>query len=654
MITDYHAKYFAYELTKRCASDSLEKLSSTLSNAQVDLNPHQIEAALFAFRSPLSKGAILADEVGLGKTIEAGLVLSQKWAERKRNILLIVPSSLRKQWNAELQEKFFMPSLILETKTFNLPLSQESPNIFGLTYDGLLTENGRGELEPALAESWEISEDKKRIVFTLRSGLKWSDGEPLTVDDVIFTYNDIYLNEEIPTDIRDGFRIGKSRSLPKVTKLDNWRVEFAVSEPFAPFLRNTGSAILPAHVLREAVKTKDKDGKPKFLTMWGIDTPPEQIIVNGPYRLESYNTSERVVFRRNPYYWRKDAQDNSQPYIERVIWQIVENTDTSLLQFRSGGLDSLGVSPEYFGLLKQEEKRGKFTIYNGGPAFGVAFITFNLNKGKRNGVPLIDPIKSRWFNQVEFRKAVAYAIDRQRTINNIYRGLGATQNSPISVQTPYYLSPEAGLKVYDYNPEKSKELLLGAGLKYNDRSELIDAEGNRVRFTLITNAGNKVREAMGSQIKQDLGKIGIQVDLNPIAFSVLVDKLSNSLDWECHLLGFTGGIEPNDGANIWSIEGGLHSFNQKPQKGQIQLEGWEVADWEKKIGDLYIQAAAELDEGKRKQIYAETQRITQEYLPYIYLVNPLSMSAVRDRIQGIKYSALGGAFWNIYELKVTE
>jgi SNF2 family DNA or RNA helicase len=118
-ITDYHAKYFAYQLTKRCSSDSLEKLSSTLSNAQVDLNPHQIEAALFAFRSPLSKGAILADEVGLGKTIEAGLVISQKWAERKRKILLIVPSSLRKQWNTELQEKFFLPSNILEAKSFN-------------------------------------------------------------------------------------------------------------------------------------------------------------------------------------------------------------------------------------------------------------------------------------------------------------------------------------------------------------------------------------------------------------------------------------------------------------------------------------------------------------------------------------------------------
>ena len=130
MISDYHAKYFAYELTKRCPSNDFEKLASTLSDAQVDLNPHQIEAALFAFRSPLSKGVILADEVGLGKTIEAGLILSQKWAERKRKILLIVPASLRKQWNDELQEKFFLPSIILESKSFNQSVKNGNLNPF--------------------------------------------------------------------------------------------------------------------------------------------------------------------------------------------------------------------------------------------------------------------------------------------------------------------------------------------------------------------------------------------------------------------------------------------------------------------------------------------------------------------------------------------
>ena len=119
MITPHQAKYFSHELTLRRSSDTVEKFSSTLSNAQVDINPHQIEAALFAFRSPLSKWAILADEVGLGKTIEAGIVIAQKWAEKKKKILLIVPANLRKQWMVELSEKFFLPSVILEQKSFN-------------------------------------------------------------------------------------------------------------------------------------------------------------------------------------------------------------------------------------------------------------------------------------------------------------------------------------------------------------------------------------------------------------------------------------------------------------------------------------------------------------------------------------------------------
>src|SRR5437667_1300757 len=123
-LTDYHAKYFAHELTKRCSSDSLEKLASAVAGAQVDLNPHQVDAALFAFNSPLSRGALIADEVGLGKTIEAGLVSSQKWAEQKRRILIIVPSNLRKQWYQELTEKFFLPCQLLETKSYNAAVRQ--------------------------------------------------------------------------------------------------------------------------------------------------------------------------------------------------------------------------------------------------------------------------------------------------------------------------------------------------------------------------------------------------------------------------------------------------------------------------------------------------------------------------------------------------
>src|SRR6184192_3998420 len=129
-LTDYHAKYLAHELTKRSASDNVEKLAHVLADAQVDLNPHQVDAALFAFRSPFSKGAILADEVGLGKTIDAGLLLSQKWAERKRRLLVILPANLRKQWSQELADKFFLPSVILETRSFNHTISAGNLNPF--------------------------------------------------------------------------------------------------------------------------------------------------------------------------------------------------------------------------------------------------------------------------------------------------------------------------------------------------------------------------------------------------------------------------------------------------------------------------------------------------------------------------------------------
>ena len=547
-------------------------------------------------------------------------------------------------------------SILSDPKTFNYALSQESPNVFSIIYEGLISEDGKGKIEPALAESWQISDDKKQIIMTLREGLKWSDGEPLTAEDVVFTYNDIYFNEKIPTDIRDVLRIGESRALPSVRKLDDRRVEFTVPEPFAPFLRYTGLAILPAHTLRESVTTNDSEGKPKFLSMWGTDTDPRKIVANGMYQLESYQTSERVVFRRNPYYWRKDPQGNAQPYIERIVWQIVENTDTSFIQFRSGGLDTLSITPEYFSLLKQEEKRGKFQIYTGGAEMSTTFLTFNLNKAQNSQKqPLVDPIKSRWFNTLEFRQAVAHAINRERLLDNLYRGLGEPQNSPIYKQSPYYLSPEQGLKIYDYNPQRAKELLQKAGFRYNDQGQLSDADGNRVRFTMLTNAGNKLREATGAQIKQDLSQIGMQVDFNAINFNSLMQQVSDQRHWDSYIgkIG-GGGVEPNGGANTWSPTGGLHVFNLASQAGEKPLIGWQAADWEQKIGQLYIQGAGELDEKKRKAIYVESQRITQENLPFIYLVNPLTMETVRDRVQGIKYSALGGAFWNLYELKVAE
>jgi peptide/nickel transport system substrate-binding protein len=541
-----------------------------------------------------------------------------------------------------------------EPKTFNYALNNSSPNVFGYIYEGLITEDPiTNKVEPALAESWQISDDKKQIIFTLRDGLKWSDGQPLTVDDVVFSYQDIYLNPEIPTDIQDTLKIGQQARFPTVRKLDDRRVEFTTPEPFAPFVRSTGLAILPAHVLRDAVKTKGPDGRPRFMSLWGTDTNPQKIVGNGPYTLDSYVTSQRVVFRRNPLYWRKDALGQPQPYVERLVWQLVENRDTTLVKFRSGEADVMEpLRPEDFPLLKAEAKRGNFQVFVGGPRPVTTFIAFNLNQGRRNGKPVVDPIKSRWFNNVAFRQAVAYAIDRPKMNTNAYRGLGVEINSPIITQSPYYLSPEEGLKVYNYDPEKAKQLLVQSGFRYDEQEQLLDDQGQPVQFTIMTNAENTLRVAMIAQIKQDLDRIGIKANLNPINFNTLLDKLDNTYDWECYLLAMGGGLEPHWGSSVWQPDGRSHTFNQHPQEGKEPLAGQVVSDWEAEIGQLYIQGALELDETKRKAIYGKTQQLSQENLPWIPLVVERIIAVGRNKISGIRYPDSGGILWNVHELQV--
>ena len=541
-------------------------------------------------------------------------------------------------------------AILTDPKTFNPALSSDATSsaLGSMMFDGLLTQNPiTGEFEPALAESWKVSDDDLEIIFTLRKDLKWSDGQPLTADDVVFSFNQLYLNEAIPYNGRATLKVGESKAYPKIVKLNDLQVKFILPEPFAPFFSTIGNSILPKHILQDSVTKKDAEGKPLFLTTWGTDTPPAKFVANSAYRLKEYVNAQRLVFEANPYYWKRGEAGEQLPKIKRVVWEIVESTDTSFFQFRSGSLDLLGVSPEYFSLLKKEEKRGNFTIYNGGPAYGNVYITFNQNRAKRNGKPLVDPDKSRWFNDVKFRQAIAYSINRQSLIDNVHRGLGAPQNSPISVQSPFY---DDSLPGYDYDLDRAKALLKEAGFKYNSRQQLIDQRGKRVTFTINTNAGNKIRESMGSQIKQDLSKVGIKVNFKPLAFNLLINRLDGSLEWDCILLGLTGGNEPNNGANVWYPDGELHMFNQKKDG----LQGRQVTDWEKQIGDLYIKAARELDVAKRKEIYKQVQAIVAEQVPFIYLVNPLSLGALRNDIYPIEYSALGKGLWNLEELKVSE
>ena len=578
-------------------------------------------------------------------------------------LLLLIGMCSLLLWGCSVKSEVLKNRLVVpldsDIKTFNPVLVQDAYSgiVIGYTLTGLISENAiTNELEPELAEKWEFQQGGKQLIFTMRPNLKWSDGQPLTVDDVLFTYQDVIFNEKIPTGSRDVLRIGKSQTLPKIEKLDDRRISFLLSEPFAPALRTLGgSGILPKHIFESTLKADPNapDKKLKFLETWNLSTPISQLVGSGPYIIQEYRPSERIIYKPNPYYWKK-----GKPNIEQFVMQIVESPDTALLRFRSGDLDMYRLRGEDYQLLKRFEQRDRYKIYNAGPSTGQAFIMFNLNKGKnpKTNESFVDPIKSRWFNDVNFRRAVAYAVNREAIITNLSRGLAQSQDSPISIPSPYYLAPEKGLKTYDYQPEKSKEILLQAGYKYDDQQQLLDTQGNQVRFTLLSPTGGRV--AVGAQIKNDLEKIGMKIDFTPVDFRIISDKLDNSKQWDATILGFTGGAEPNSAINLWATDGDSHLFNKGPVGEEQPFIGREVADWEKKIHNLMIQGAQELDETKRKAIYAEYQQLVQEQLPLIHLTIPLYLVAVRDRVDNTQVSALAGstgvtgALWNLEQLKL--
>ncbi|MDX2273188.1 MAG: ABC transporter substrate-binding protein [Cyanobacteriota bacterium] len=545
-------------------------------------------------------------------------------------------------------------SVISDPKTFNPYLQAESSSreVTAYLQAGLTRLNPDTLLpEPELAEKWEVFDEGLRYVFTLKSGLRWSDGYPLTMEDVDFTFNQIIFNEKIPTSSRDVQRIGESGTLPTVTLLNESQIEFILPEPFAPFLIQAGASIVPKHIFLPTLEQVDEQGNPLFLKSWGIDTPVHQLISAGPYIIAEYTPGQRVVYRANSHYWKKGSQGELLPKIRRLVIRIVDSQDTALLQFRSGETDSYSVRGSDFQLLKREEDRDQFTIYNLGSTLNNNFISFNQSKARdpKSGKPFVDPIKSQWFNDIFFRRAVAYAMHKQGYVDSVQQGLGEPQDSVISPASPFHLSRQDGLLVYDYDPQKARDLLLSAGYRYDNNQRLRDPQDHLVRFTLNTNSGNNQREATGSLIKSDLDQIGITVDFVPIAFNKLVE-ITDQRAWEAIILAFGGGgTEPNNGSNIWRSTGRLHLWNLGDLPDS-RAEGVEVTEWEQEIDRIFNQGTRELEFAKRKILYDRFQVIIQEQLPLIGTFNPLVLDAIRNRLEGVDPRPILGSLWNLDEI----
>lgn len=531
-------------------------------------------------------------------------------------------------------------SVASDPKTFNDIVASETSSsaVTGMLFEGLTTTDPFTlKVIPNLAQSWEVSADGLQWTFHLRPGVRFFDGVPLTAADVVFTFNDLIYNPQVPSSSKDIFSVdGK---IFKVEAVDEHTVRFTLPVKFAPFLRAMAQPILPEHKLAPAVKGG------KFAFTWGINTPPKDIIGTGPFFLEEYKPGERLVFKRNPLYWKKDTQGRALPYLDKVVFLIIQDPDAALLKFIDGELDYIGLRGTDYPLLKPLEAKKNFKIYDAGADFGSNFLAFNQNPraNPKTGKPFVDPVKLSWFTHLNFRRAVAHAIDKRKIIEIISNGFGYPQNGPMSPSSGFFYNPN--VPTYDYDLDKARELLEEAGfIDRNHDGTIEDAQGHAVQFNLAVPAGGTQREQMAGMLRADLEKLGMKVNVQTLEFNSVVAKLMASYDWDAVILGLTGGVEPHFGQNVWASSGQLHLWDPKQEK--------PATDWEKELDDIFTQGVQELDENKRKELYGRFQVIAAEELPVIYTVLGANLYAVRQKFGNLKPSAYGGAFHNIEEIYI--
>lgn len=531
-------------------------------------------------------------------------------------------------------------------KTFN-PFNCKdniSQTMAGVMYDGLLsTDPVTGQPVPKLAKSFEILPDGKTYVVKLRHGIVWSDGKPITADDVIFTWHDIILAGLGDTSTRDSMVI--NGELPDVRKIDDYTVEFKTPKPFAPFIRLLSASIAPKHVFQSAVKK----GGAYFDSFLSTTTPPKDFVVSGAFKLKEYIPAQRVVFERNPNYYEINTKNKKLPYLDKLIYLIVGDLNNEVLKFEAGEIDVITLQGSKVARYKALESHSDFTLYNLGPTTGTMYLSMNLNNRRDSGGKFyVNPIKQKWFNDLNFRTAVDYAIDRKNMVFNIANGIGAPLFTPESLNSIYL---NKNLKPYDRDLNKAKECLEKSGFYTDKNGKLFDKDGNRVEFDLYTNAGNTEREAIGVMVKQDLEDLGMKVNFKPIEFNSLVNRLVSTFDWDMVIMGLTGSpLEPNGGKNVWMSDGRLHMFNMRtPEEGRAG-----ILPWEKELDEMFSKGALATTFKERKKYYDRYQEIVYNQKPMIYIYSPVIITAIRNKFKNIYPSPLSGVTYNIEEIYTGE
>jgi len=502
----------------------------------------------------------------------------------------------------------------MEPKTFD-PLKVEDEASASIRYltGGVLVRVNRQtqDLEPALAQSWKVSKDGRQITFRLRSGISFSDGTPFSAGDVAYTIQQL-MDPALHSPTGDAFRSGTGNVESKV--ISPTQISITFPAPVAGLDRLFDQVA----ILSER-------------------SPRKEAAVLGPFMLADYKPGATVLLKRNPNYWKSDEQGRKLPYLDSIRVDIQPNRDVEMLRFKRGELDLINsLDSEYFDKLEATSPQ---LVHDAGPSLDSEQLWFN--QVAKAPIPVY---KKNWFRSANFRKAISEAINREDLSRIVFHGHAQPAAGPFSPANRFWFNSK--LKPQAYSPDTALKALQSDGFRL-ENGALKDKDGNAVVFSIITNAGSKTRERMAVLIQDDLQKIGIHVNVVTLDFPSLIERMTQSFDYEAIILGLTNvDLDPNGEMNVWLSSAENHQWN--PQQKTPETP------WEAEIDRLMRAQASSTDLKRRKEAFDRVQEIVVEEQPFIFLINKNALSAASRAVHSAAPVILSPqTFWNAERLTVS-
>ncbi len=498
-----------------------------------------------------------------------------------------------------------------EPKTFD-PMRVDDDSSLAIRYltGGVLVRVNRQTqaLEPELAQSWKLSKDGRQITFKLRHGVQFSDGNPFSAEDVAYTVTRL-MDPELHSSTGDAFRSGNGAVETKILAPDKILITF--STPVIGLDRLFDQvAIISSH------------------------SSKKETAVLGPFVVAEHKAGSHVLLKRNPNYWKKDSAGRQLPYLDAIRLDIQSNRDIEVLRFRRGELDLINsIDTDYYDRLAASTPD---VVHDAGASLDTEFMWFN----QVANAP-IPSYKRDWFRSTNFRRAISSAVNREDLSRVVFHGHAKPALGPVSPANKFWFNSR--LKPEPYRPAIALEHLQNDGFRLQNGT-LRDRDGHAVEFSIVTNAGNTSRERMAVLIQEDLGRVGIKVNVVTLDFPSLIERIAQKFNYEAAILGFQNvDLDPNGQMNIWLSSAENHAWNP-------QQKSPETA-WEAEIDRLMRAQASAQNMKKRKQSFDRVQEIVAEQAPFIYLVNKNALSAVSTSVEGANPVILHPqTYWNAERL----